>query len=136
MSSNDPYGTTPFNRNERLTAAKLESLRQGNQGNVQIRNPDNFVRRLPGGHILTEKRRRGNTSGSSLFYFEVTDNTNESTYTCDLLDNPIDETVLEEDVTVRALQHDGGTIADGQKMWAIKVSDVYHFVNYSYALGN
>jgi hypothetical protein len=67
MSSTDPYGTRPFNRNDPLKASQLESMRQGNQGNVQIRNPDNYVRRLPGGHILTEKRRRSE-GGSALIW--------------------------------------------------------------------
>ena len=138
MSSTDPYGTRPFNRNDPLKASQLESMRQGNQGNVQIRNPDNYVRRLPGGHILTEKRRRSE-GGSALVYIEIVGTTNISTYTGDIFDNPIDRTLVEEDVTVRALQHDAGTIPDsaaGQGLWCILVNEVYHAVNYSMFYGS
>ena len=137
MSSNDPYGTTPFNRNERLTAAKLESLRQGNQGNVQIRNPDNFVRRLPGGHILTEKRRRGSESASGIFILKITSSSSISAYVADIIDNRTDQTVLTEDVTLQALDHSDGTIPNDNMITCSydKVNDIYEPVSYTYAYG-
>lgn len=137
MSSTDPFGTRPFNRNDQLKASQLESMRQGNQGNVQIRNPDNYVRRLPGGHILTEKRRRSE-GGSALVYIEITASTNISTYTGTIFDNPIDRTSVEVGVTVRSLLQSDGTIPDsaaGQGLWCILVDEVYYVVNPSVAYG-
>ena len=114
MSSTDPYGTRPFNRNDQLKASQLESMRQGNQGNVQIRNPDNYVRRLPGGHILTEKRRRSEGGGSALSILKITAaGANINTYTASIIDNRTDETVIEAGVTLKALDHSDGTIPNG-----------------------
>lgn len=78
--------------------------------------------------------------GSSLAYIEITADTNISTYTGTIYDNPIDRNVIEVGVTVRSLKQSDGTIPDsavGQGEWCIfdSVNDVYHVVNPSIAYG-
>tara|TARA_R110002020_G_scaffold175493_1_gene367398 strand:+ start:14709 stop:15290 length:582 start_codon:yes stop_codon:yes gene_type:complete len=78
--------------------------------------------------------------GSTMVYLEITADTNISTYTATIYNNPIDRTSIEVGVTVRALQHDAGTIPDsgaGQGFWATYDSDndVYHITNYSIFYG-
>lgn len=78
--------------------------------------------------------------GAALFYIEITASTNISTYTGNIFDNPITRTAGAIAVTVRALQHDAGTIpnsAVSQGLWCIfdSVNDVYHAVNYSIFYG-
>lgn len=138
MSSNNPYNSGVFKRGDNLTAKHLETLRAGTTGNVQSRNVDNFVRRLPSGHILTSKR-KSKPPGTSLIYVEITASTNFSTYTADIFDNPIDRNLLTEDITLRAMQHSAGVIPDsssGQGLYAILVDEVYYLSNYSVFYGS
>jgi len=76
--------------------------------------------------------------GSSLVYIEITGDTNISTYTGTIYNNPIDRTQIEVGVTVRSLKQSDGTIPDsaaGQGEWCIFVDGVYHVVNPSIAYG-
>ena len=78
--------------------------------------------------------------GSTLSYIEITASTNLSTYTGTIYDNPIGRTSVEFGVTVRALQHDTGTIPNsgaGKGFWCVYDSDndVYHITNYSVFYG-
>jgi len=78
--------------------------------------------------------------GSTTAYIEITASTNISTYTGTIYDNPIDRNSVEAGVTVRALQHDAGTIPNsdaGQGFWCSydADNDVYHISNYSVFYG-
>ncbi len=91
---------------------------------------------------MTRLRRRvrtgGGAGGSSLVYIEITADTNISTYTGTIYDNPIDRTQIEVGVTVRSLKQSDGTIPDsaaGKGEWCIFVGGVYHVVNPSIAYG-
>ena len=112
MSSNNQYKTGPFNRGDKLTARHLESVRDAGRGNAQIRNPDNFVKRLPGGHILTSKR-RSKPGASGIFILKVTSSSSISAYVTDIIDNRTDQNILTDDVTLQALDHSYGTIHNG-----------------------
>lgn len=77
---------------------------------------------------------------SDIVYIEITASTNISTYTGTIYDNPITRTLVESGVTVRALQHDAGTIPNsdsGEGFWCIydKDNSVYHIMNYSIFYG-
>jgi len=125
MSSNTPYGTEPFKRNSRLTAAHLETLRDASAGNIQLRNPDNFVKRLPGGHILTSKQ-RGKSGGAQVAYIKITTSTDVNNYTADVI-TPTSATVLKSGVTVKALEPDAGQkLPVGREMFANIVDDIYY----------
>lgn len=125
MSSNTPYGTGPFERNQRLTARHLETLRDATAGNVQIRNPDNFVKRLPGGHILTSKR-RNKSGGAQRPYVVITAVTDRNTYVGDVR-TPTDATVLVEDVAIKALDPTaGGSLKIGDKFFSDLTDGVYY----------
>ena len=106
MSSNTPYGTGPFERNQRLTAKHLETLRDATAGNVQLRNPDNFVKRIPGGHILTSKR-RNKSGGAQRPYLKIKTVVDRNNYTADII-TPTSATVITAGVTVKALQPTAG----------------------------
>jgi len=76
--------------------------------------------------------------GSTTVYIEITADTNISTYTGTIFDNPIDRNVVEVGVTVRSLKQSDGTIPDsaaGQGEWCIFVNNVYHVINPSIAYG-
>jgi hypothetical protein len=139
MSSNTPYGTGPFERNQRLTAKHLETLRDATAGNVQLRNPDNFVKRIGGGHILTSKRRNKTNNGTSLFILKITaPGVDVNTYTASTIDNRTDQTVIEAGVTLKALDHDAGTIPNGVILTCSydKVNEFYEPTNYSVFYGS
>jgi hypothetical protein len=125
MSSNTPYGTEPFKRNSRLTAAHLETLRNASAGNIQLRNPDNFVKRLPGGHILTSKQ-RGKSGGAQRPYLKIKTVIDRNNYTADVI-TPTSAAVLKAGVTVKALQPDAGAaLKVDLELFADIVDDVYY----------
>lgn len=104
-------------------------------------NADDIVRAFPSrdtdGDPLWVAVKGG---GTSQFYIEITATTNISTYTGTIYDNPINRTLVESGVTVRALQHDAGTIPNsdsGEGFWCIydADNDVYHITNYSVFYG-
>ena len=136
VSSNNQYKTGPFNRGDKLTARHLETVRDAGRGNAQIRNPDNFVKRLPGGHILTSKR-RPKPGGTGIFLLKITATTNVNTYTADIIDNRTDETILAEDVTLKALDHTDGTIPNDNVIACTFdiANDWYEAISYSIAYG-
>ena len=137
MSSNNQYKTGPFNRGDKLTARHLESVRDAGRGNAQIRNPDNFVKRLPGGHILTSKRRNKGGTASGIFILIITASTDVNTYTADIIDNRTDKTVLTEDVTLKALDHTDGTIPNGNILTCSfdSINSFYEPTGYNFAYG-
>tara|TARA_R110000803_G_scaffold124394_1_gene192165 strand:- start:56 stop:409 length:354 start_codon:yes stop_codon:yes gene_type:complete len=110
------------------------------QTRQEIQETIDTVRNMPRPTTASKRRViRGGAPGSALVYIEITASTNISTYTGTIYDNPITRTVVEVDVTVRALQHDAGTIPDssaGQGLWCIYINDVYHVVNYSMFYGS
>lgn len=124
MSSNTPYGTGPFERNQRLTAKHLETLRDATAGNVQLRNPDNFVKRIGGGHILTSKR-RNKSGGAQRPYLKIKTVTDANNYTADII-TPTSATVITAGVTVKALQPDAGTLPVNTEIFADIVDGVYY----------
>jgi len=76
--------------------------------------------------------------GASTVYVEITASTNISTYTATIFDNPVDRTSIEVGVTVRAMQHDAGTIPNsgaGEGFMAVKLNDIYFLNNYSVFYG-
>jgi len=138
MSSNSPFRTDPFKRNDRLTAAHLETLRDGTASNIQLRNPDNFVKRYPGGHILTTKR-KSKTAGSALFILKITaPGADVNTYTASTIDNRTDQNVLVTDLTLKALDHDAGTIPNGVILTCTfdSENEFYEPTNYSVFYGS
>ena len=131
VSSNNQYKTDPFNRGDKLTARHLETLRDSARGNVQIRNPDNFVKRLPGGHILTSKKRSKPGGGTTFLYVEIQSANNKNSYEVQEYDNPVDHNIVGDEFTVLAIQHDFGTLPntpDGQGFWiTVKPDGNYYF---------
>ena len=124
MSSNNPYRTDPFKRNDRLTAAHLETLRDGTSSNIQLRNPDNFVKRYPNGHILTSKKK--SKGGAQRPYIIITTATDENNYIGDVI-KPTDATVIKSGVTIKALQPSGGgALPIGTEFFADFADDVYY----------
>jgi len=77
--------------------------------------------------------------GSAIVYIEITASTDINTYTGTIYDNPTTRTVIEAGVTVKAMQHDAGTIpnsASGGGFFCYKNDDDnYYITNYSVFYG-
>jgi hypothetical protein len=93
------------------------------------------------GRPRQEQRRRvrtGGSGGSDIVYIEITASTDINTYTGTIYDNPTDRNIVEVDVTVKAMQHDAGTIpnsASGEGFFCYKNGDNYYILNYSVFYG-
>lgn len=128
MSSSGPYRTPPFQRNQRLTAAHLETVRDGTAGNIQLRNPDNFVKRYPGGHILTNKKRSKGGGGGANPYIIITVVTNRNDYTGNVID-PVTLAVITAGVTIKAPEPTaGGSMSVGDKLFVASVVDDIYYI--------
>lgn len=76
--------------------------------------------------------------GESTYYIEITASTDINTYTGTIYDNPTDRTLVEAGVTVKAMQHDAGTIPNsdaGKGFFCNKKGDNYYITNYSVFYG-
>ena len=93
------------------------------------------------GRARQETRRRvrtGGSGGSDIVYIEITASTNINTYTGTIYDNPVDRNSVETGVTVKAMQHDAGTIPNssaGEGFFCYKNGDNYYIINYSVFYG-
>ena len=78
------------------------------------------------------------SGGSDVVYIEITASTNINTYTGTIYDNPTDRNSVEVGVTVKAMQHDAGTIpnsASGEGFFCVKLGSNYYITNYSVFYG-
>lgn len=67
--------------------------------------------------------------GASLVYLELTASTDINTYTGTIYDNPVDRNSITVGVTVKAIQHDAGTLpnsAAGKGWFATLVGGIYY----------
>ena len=81
---------------------------------------------------------RVSPSASGVFILKITASTDISTYTANIINNRTDETVLDTGVTLKALDHDAGTLPTGLVLTCSYDSDndVYEPTNYSVAYGS
>ena len=75
--------------------------------------------------------------GAGVFILKITASTNISTYTANVIDNRTDATVLESGVTLKALDHDAGTIPTDTILTCSydSINDFYEPTNYSVFYG-
>jgi hypothetical protein len=81
---------------------------------------------------------RTSGGGSDIVYIEITASTDINTYTGTIYDNPVDRNSVETGVTVKAMQHDAGTIPNsgsGEGFFCYKNGDNYYIINYSVFYG-
>ena len=81
---------------------------------------------------------RPSGGGSDIVYIEITASTNINTYTGTIYDNPVDRNSIQTGVTVKAMQHDAGTIPNssaGEGFFCYKNGDNYYILNYPVFLG-
>lgn len=106
----------------------------------RIRETIETVNNLPsqGRQPMRRRVRTGGKGGSDIVYIEITASTDINTYTGTIYDNPIDRNSVEAGVTVKALQHDAGTIPNsdaGEGFFCYKNGTNYYILNYSVFYG-
>ena len=87
----------------------------------------------------SNRRVRTRGGGTSNFILKVTAaGADINTYTASIINNRTDETVLETGVTLKALDHDAGTIPNGRTLTCTldEDNDFYEPTNYSVFYGS
>lgn len=111
-----------------------ESAKDFNEMRARFRGTHGRPRQEPRRRVRT-----GGSGGSDIIYIEITASTDINTYTGTIYDNPTTRTVIEAGVTVKAMQHDAGTIpnsASGEGFFCYKNDDDnYYILNYSVFYG-
>ena len=93
------------------------------------------------GRPTTTPRRRiihaGGGSASGIFILKITSSSSISAYVADIIDNRTDQTVIEADVTLQALDHSDGTFPDDIILTCSydKINDIYEPTNYGVFYG-